>query len=131
MSPFPIIEAKENKDWNLHAFKIINVEWVPKNTMKRKPKISKVAKMTIKCLLKHGLTFNYNINTWMPKRINVMNMKCVGQMFGLWFKLKKPNEEGMEISSIHMTFRRPIYIIQIEDKLENLRNFFDDAIVTT
>jgi hypothetical protein len=52
-------------------------------------------------------------------------------MFGLWFKLKKPNEEGMEISFIHMTFPRPIYIIQIEDKLENLRNFFDDAIVTT
>jgi hypothetical protein len=33
------IEAKESKDENLHAFEIINTDWVPENSVLRKPTI--------------------------------------------------------------------------------------------
>jgi hypothetical protein len=36
----PYIETKESKDENLHAFEVVNVEWVPENTARRKPEIS-------------------------------------------------------------------------------------------
>ena len=33
----PYIESKGNKDGSLHAFEIVNTEWVLKNTVLRKP----------------------------------------------------------------------------------------------
>jgi hypothetical protein len=34
---FPYIETKDNNDGNLHAFEIMNVEWMLENTVLRKP----------------------------------------------------------------------------------------------
>jgi hypothetical protein len=48
----PYIETEGRKDENLYAFEIINIEWVQKNTVLRKMVISKVARMTVKYLLK-------------------------------------------------------------------------------
>jgi hypothetical protein len=45
--------------------------------------------MAVKYFLKHGLPFEYNLDTKMSKRINVM--KCTNQRFGLGFKLGKKN----------------------------------------
>lgn len=42
------VETKDNANENLHVFKVVNVEWVLKNTMIRKPKISKASKMAAK-----------------------------------------------------------------------------------
>jgi hypothetical protein len=42
---------------NIHAFKIMNVEWVPKNMVLRRPKILEATRMTVNCLLKHGIPF--------------------------------------------------------------------------
>jgi len=41
----PYIKAEERKDGNMHAFEVVNSEWVSKNTIRRKSKISEVAKM--------------------------------------------------------------------------------------
>jgi hypothetical protein len=35
----PFIEAEDCKDENLHAFEIVNTEWVPKSTVLKKPRI--------------------------------------------------------------------------------------------
>lgn len=42
------VKTKDNANENLHVFKVVNVEWVLKNTMIRKPKISKASKMAVK-----------------------------------------------------------------------------------
>lgn len=42
------VETKDNANRNLHVFEVVNVEWVPKDTMRRKPKISKASKMVAK-----------------------------------------------------------------------------------
>jgi hypothetical protein len=59
---------------NLHFFEVVNAEWVLKNTIRRKLNISKVVKIATKCFLKHRLPFMYNLNIWMPKKINMMNI---------------------------------------------------------
>jgi hypothetical protein len=35
----PFIEAEDCRDGNLHAFEVVNTEWVPENTVVRKPEI--------------------------------------------------------------------------------------------
>jgi hypothetical protein len=35
----PFIEVEDCKDENLHAFEIVNTEWVPKSTVLKKPRI--------------------------------------------------------------------------------------------
>jgi hypothetical protein len=42
------VETKDNANRNLHVFKVVHVEWVLKNTMIRKPKISKASKIVAK-----------------------------------------------------------------------------------
>ena len=42
------VETKDNANRNLHVFKVVNIKWVPKNTMRRKPKISKASNMVAK-----------------------------------------------------------------------------------
>jgi hypothetical protein len=53
----PYIEAEGSKGMNLHAFEIVNTDWVPENSMLRKPIISKTAKMAARYFLKHKLHF--------------------------------------------------------------------------
>ena len=49
----PFIEAEDCKDGNLHTFEVVNTEWVPKNTVVRKPEISEATNMVVKSFLKH------------------------------------------------------------------------------
>jgi hypothetical protein len=53
----PFIESEDWKDKNIHAFEIMNVEWVHKNTVLRRLKISESARMAANCLLKYGISF--------------------------------------------------------------------------
>ena len=138
----PYVEVEESKDGNLHAFEVVNAEWVLENTTRRKPEVSKAARMAAKYFLKHGLPFQYDPITGMPERINVIKMKCADQRFGLGFKpgkadfkraaeLKKerrlariegrePNEDQIKIPPIHMTFPQPTQVIQAEGEVERI-----------
>jgi hypothetical protein len=71
------------KDENLHAFEIVNTEWVPESTVLRKPRISEAARMATKCFLECGIPFQYAPFTGIPKRINPINMRCADQRFRL------------------------------------------------
>jgi hypothetical protein len=53
----PFIEAKDCKNRNIYAFKIVDTDWVPENIMLRRPKISKVERMTAYSFLEHGIPF--------------------------------------------------------------------------
>ena len=57
----PFIKAEDCKDGNLHAFEVLNTEWVPENTVVRKPEISEATKMAAKRFLKHKIPFPYDI----------------------------------------------------------------------
>jgi len=72
----PYIEAEDCKDGNLHAFEIVNTEWVPENTVLRRPIISDTARMIAKCFLKHGLPFQNDPITGNLKRVNMMKIKA-------------------------------------------------------
>jgi hypothetical protein len=65
--------------------KVVYAKWVSKNTMIIKLKIYEAVKMTTKCFLNHRLPFHYDITIGL-KKINIIKMKCVDQMFGQWFK---------------------------------------------
>jgi hypothetical protein len=60
----------------LHAFEVVNAEWVPENMIRRKPEISEAAKIAAKYFLKHGLPFQYDLTTGMPERVNAVKIKC-------------------------------------------------------
>ena len=53
----PFIKAEDYKDGNIHALKIMNTDWVPKNTMLRRPKTSETTRMVFKCFLECGVPF--------------------------------------------------------------------------
>jgi hypothetical protein len=53
----PFLEEEDYTDKNLHAFEIVNTEWVPEITVLRKPRISEATRMTTKCFLEHGIPF--------------------------------------------------------------------------
>ena len=147
----PYIEAEESKDGNLHAFEVVNAEWVLENTIRRKPEISEAAKMAAKYFLKHGLPFQYDLTTGMPERVNAVKIKCADQRFGLGFKpgkadfkraaeirrekrvarieKREPDEDRMEIPPIHVTFPRAAYVIKAEDYEEGLRKEFSGATI--
>jgi len=57
----PFIEAEDCKDGNLHAFEVVNTEWLLENTVVRKPEISEATKMAAKSFLKHKIPFPYDI----------------------------------------------------------------------
>jgi hypothetical protein len=84
----PFIEMKDCKDENLHAFEIVNTEWVPESTMLRKPRISEAARMAAKCFLERGIPFQYHPITRIPKRINPIKMRCADQRLRLGYKPK-------------------------------------------
>ncbi|XP_061983063.1 uncharacterized protein LOC133702756 [Populus nigra] len=56
----PFIEAEDRKDNNIHAFEIVNTDWVPENTILRRPRISEAARMEAQCFLERGIPFQYN-----------------------------------------------------------------------
>jgi hypothetical protein len=147
----PYIEAEENKDGNLHAFEVVNAEWVPENTVQKKPKVSEATRMAAKYFLKHGLPFQYDPITRMPERINVIKMKCTNQRFGLGFKPRKedfkratefkrerrmariegrkPTEGRIQIPLIHITFPRPAQMINAGGEIERMSKEFSGATI--
>jgi len=53
----PFIEAEDRKDNNIHAFEIVNTDWVPENTVLRRPRISEAARMAAQYFLERGIPF--------------------------------------------------------------------------
>ena len=53
----PFIRAEDYRDENIHAFEIINAEWIPEGVVLRKPRIPEAAKMTVKCFLMNEIPF--------------------------------------------------------------------------
>jgi hypothetical protein len=53
----PFIEVEDCKDENNYALKIINTNWVPKNTVLKRSKISKAIRMAVICFLEHEISF--------------------------------------------------------------------------
>ena len=138
----PYIEAEDCKDGNLHAFEVVNTEWVPENTVLRRPMISDTARMIAKCFLKHGLPFQNDSIVGNLKRVNIMKIKTVDQRFELGFKPKKddyqraarikrerrlarmegrkPEEEDIVIPPIHVSFPKLAYVMKPENMTEVL-----------
>jgi hypothetical protein len=52
-----------------------------------RPRVLKAAKMAVKCFLKHGNPFQHDPDIRMPKRINMIKVKCVDQRSRLGYKL--------------------------------------------
>jgi len=65
----PFIEAEDCRDGNLHAFEVVNTEWVPENTMVRKPEISEATRMAAKSFLKYKIPFQYDDKVGKPERL--------------------------------------------------------------
>jgi hypothetical protein len=117
----------------------MNVEWVPKNIVLRKLKNSESARMAANCLLKYGISFQYNPDTRMPKQLNVMKLKCADQRFRLGYKPKKddykcitrikrgarmakiesqePKEKELIILPLRTTFSRPTQVIRFKNEM--------------
>ena len=74
----PYIETEDNTNENLHAFELVNGEWVSENTVLRKPQVSEASTITVKYLLKRGLPFQYNPTMSMAKRSNMMGINRLG-----------------------------------------------------
>jgi len=85
----PFIKAEDCKDGNLHAFEVVNIEWVPENTVVRKPEISEATKMVAKSFLKHKIPFPYDIEKGRLEWIDIIKLKAAEQRFGLGYKPKK------------------------------------------
>ena len=129
----PFIEAKDCKGGNLHAFEVVNIEWVPENTMVRKPKLSKATKMAIKSFFKHKISFPYYIEKERLELMDIIKLNDVEQRFGLGYKPKKedykraagarrekrmariegkkPEEESLAIPPIRILFPKVAYVM--------------------
>ena len=71
------------RDGNIHAFEIVNTEWVPEDVVLGKPRILGAAKMVAKCFLKNKAPFQCN------KKTRPIKLKSTDQRFGLGYKPKK------------------------------------------
>jgi len=129
----PFIEAEDCKDGNLHAFEVVNTEWVPENTMVRKPEILEATKMAAKSFLKHKIPFPYDIEKGRLEWIDIIKLKAAEQKFGLGYKPKKedykraagarrekrmtriegkkPEEESLAIPPIRILFPKAAYMM--------------------
>jgi len=85
----PFFEAEDCKDGNLHAFEVVNTEWVPENTVVRKPELSEATKMAAKSFLKHKIPCPYVIEKGKLEWIDIIKLKAAEQRFGLGYKPKK------------------------------------------
>jgi hypothetical protein len=112
------IKAKNNIDGDLHAFEVVNVEWVPINTIHNTPKLSEAIIIVAKCFLKHGLLFCYNPIKGMPEKINIRKLRATDKRFGLGFMpLKKDYARSVRIQKE----RRMTWIIGRETNEEDLK----------
>jgi hypothetical protein len=124
----PFIEAEDCRDGNVHAFEIMNTEWVPEGAMLRKPRIPEAAKMVARCFLKNRAPFQNNPKT------GPINLKSVDQRFGRGYKPKKddykrvaqirkearmariegiePEEEELVIPPLQVSFPRATKVIR-------------------
>ncbi|XP_073259781.1 uncharacterized protein [Populus alba] len=149
----PFIEAEDCKDNNIHAFEIVNTDWVPENTVLRRPRISEAARMVAQCLLERGIPFQYNPITEIPKRANPIKMKGADQRFGLGYKPKKedhrwaasrrrerrmariegrePEEEKLEIPPLRVTFPKAAYVMQPNEGVESLGQELSNISINT
>jgi hypothetical protein len=138
----PFIEAEDCKDGNLHTFEVVNTEWVPENTVVRKPEISEATKMAAKSFLKHKIPFPYDIEKGRLEWMDIIKLKVVEQRFGLGYKPKKedykravgarrekrmariegrkPEEESLAIPSIRISFPKAAYVMQPDKGHGNL-----------
>ena len=134
----PFLEAEDCTGENLHAFEIVNTEWVPESTVLRKLRISEAARMEAKCFLEHGISFQYDPITGIPKRIKPIKIRCADQRFGIGYKPKKedhrwtadrrreqrmariegrePEEEKLEISPL----MGAAYVMQPDNRAEDV-----------
>ncbi|XP_034899372.1 uncharacterized protein [Populus alba] len=85
----PFIEAKDYKDGNLYAFEVVNTEWMPENTVVRKPEISEATKMAANNFLKHKIPFPYDIEKGRLEWMDIIKLKVAEQRFGLGYKSKR------------------------------------------
>jgi hypothetical protein len=53
----PFIGAEDCRNENIHAFEIVNAEWIPEGAALRKPRIPEAARMTAKCFLMNKIPF--------------------------------------------------------------------------
>ena len=131
-----------SKDNNIHAFEIVNTDWVPENTVLRRPRISEAARMASLCFLNRGIPFQYNPITGIPEDVNSAKITCVDQRFGLGYKPNKedhrwaagrrrerriariegrePEEEKLEIPPLSVSFPKAAYIMQHDKGAESL-----------
>jgi hypothetical protein len=149
----PFIEAEDCKDGNLHAFEVVNTEWVPENTVVRKPELSEATKMAAKSFLKHKIPCPYVIKKGKLEWIDIIKLKAAEQRFGLGYKPKKedykrvagarrekrmariegrkPEEESLVIPPIRISFPKAAYVMQPDKGHGNLfQKFFSMNINT-
>ena len=82
----PFIKPDGCKDNNVHAFEIVNTDWVPENTVLRRPRILEAARMASLYFLDHGIPLQYNLIVGIPEGVNPTRMKKANQRFGLGYK---------------------------------------------
>ena len=92
-----------SKDNNIHAFEIVNTDWVPENTVLRRPRISEAARMASLCFLNRGIPFQYNLIIGIPEGVNLAKMKSAAQRFGLGYQ---PNQEDYRWAASRRRARR-------------------------
>ena len=137
----PFIEAEDCMDGNLHAFEVVNTEWVPENTIRRKPRISEATKMAVKSLLKHQVPARFGKRKRKFEWIGMTKLKVAEQRFGLGYKPRKEDyqraavarrekrmariegrkfeEENLFIPPIRVSFPKAAYVIQPDPEHES------------
>jgi hypothetical protein len=58
----------------------MNVEWDPEGVVLRNPKVLEATRMTTNYFLKHEVPFQYDFETGMLERVNLMKLKCANQI---------------------------------------------------
>ena len=85
----PFIEVEDCKDVNIHAFEIVNTDWVPENTVLRRPRISEAARMASLCFLNRGVPRQHNLACGIPEGANPTRKRKADQRFGLGYQPNK------------------------------------------
>jgi hypothetical protein len=149
----PFIEADDCKDNNIHAFEIVNTDWVPENTVLRRPRISEAARMATQCFLERRIPFQYNPIAGVPEGVDSAKMTCADQRFGLGYKPnkddhrwaagrrrerriariegKEPEEEKLEIPPLSVSFPKAAYVMQHDKGAESLGQALTNMSINT
>ena len=67
----------------------MNVKWVTKGMMLRRPKILEAVRMATNCFQKHKIPSQYDSDIGMPKGVNLMKLKVLTRDLGVDISLKK------------------------------------------